>query len=50
MEAILFIKNSSLNGNQPKYMEWYGAFRLVVTLIWQYIEFLRLLSELRSRR
>ena len=31
----------------PKYMEWYGAFGLLVTLIWLYIEFLRLLSKLR---
>lgn len=35
--------------NVPKYMEWYGAFALMVTLIWLYIEFLRLLSKLRSR-
>ena len=33
----------------PKYMEWYGAFGLIVTLIWLYIEFLRLLAKLRSR-
>ena len=33
----------------PKYMEWYGAFALMVTLIWLYIEILRLLSKLRSR-
>ena len=33
----------------PKYMEWYGAFGLVVTLIWLYIEFLRLLAKLQSR-
>ncbi len=33
----------------PKYMEWYGAFALMVTLIWLYVEFLRLLSKLRSR-
>lgn len=33
----------------PKYMEWYGAFALMVTLIWLYIEFLRLLSKVRSR-
>ncbi|WP_109831550.1 Bax inhibitor-1/YccA family protein [Reichenbachiella versicolor] len=31
----------------PKYMEWYGAFGLMVTLIWLYIEILRLLSKLR---
>ena len=34
----------------PKYMEWYAAFGLVVTLIWLYIEILRLLAKLRSRR
>ena len=32
----------------PKYMEWYGAFGLMVTLIWLYIEILRLLSKLRD--
>jgi len=33
----------------PKYMEWYGAFGLMVTLIWLYLEILRLLMKLRSR-
>jgi len=33
----------------PKFMEWYGAFALMVTLIWLYIEMLRLLSKVRSR-
>jgi uncharacterized YccA/Bax inhibitor family protein len=33
----------------PRYMEWYGAFGLMVTLIWLYIEILRLLIKLRSR-
>jgi len=33
----------------PKYMEWYGAFGLLVTLVWLYLELLRLLSKLRSR-
>ena len=33
----------------PKYMEWYGAFSLMVTLIWLYLEILRLLAKLRSR-
>jgi len=33
----------------PKYMEWYGAFALMVTLIWLYIEILRLLAKFRSR-
>lgn len=34
----------------PKYMEWYGAFGIMVTLIWLYLEMLRLLSKLNSRR
>lgn len=33
----------------PKYMEWYGAFGLVVTLVWLYLEILRLLAKLQSR-
>jgi uncharacterized YccA/Bax inhibitor family protein len=33
----------------PKYMEWYGAFGLMVTLVWLYIEILQLLSKLRGR-
>lgn len=33
----------------PKYMEWYGAFGLMVTLVWLYLEFLRLLSKLQQR-
>ena len=33
----------------PKYMEWYGAFGLLVTLIWLYLEILRLLAKLQSR-
>lgn len=33
----------------PKYMEWYGAFGLMVTLVWLYMEILRLLSKLRER-
>ena len=32
----------------PKYMEWYGAFGLMVTLVWLYLEILRLLSKLRD--
>ena len=35
--------------NAPKYMEWFGAFSLMVTLIWLYLEILRLLMKLRSR-
>lgn len=33
----------------PKYMEWYGAFGLMVTLVWLYVEFLRLLSKIQQR-
>jgi uncharacterized YccA/Bax inhibitor family protein len=36
--------------NLPKYMEWYGAFGLIVTLVWLYIEILRLLTKLQDRR
>ena len=43
-----FIENSAKSG-YPKFVEWYGAFGLMVTLIWLYIEILRLLSKLRSR-
>jgi uncharacterized YccA/Bax inhibitor family protein len=35
--------------NAPKYMEWYGAFGLMVTLVWLYLEILRLLSKVRRR-
>jgi uncharacterized YccA/Bax inhibitor family protein len=43
-----FIERGSAEG-APKHMEWYGAFGLLVTLIWLYIEILHLLSKLRSR-
>jgi len=43
-----FIENGARAG-APKYMEWYGAFGLMVTLVWLYLEILRLLSKLRSR-
>jgi uncharacterized YccA/Bax inhibitor family protein len=43
-----FIEKNSQYG-APKYMEWYGAFGLLVTLVWLYIEILRLLSKLYSR-
>ena len=33
----------------PKYMEWYGAFGLIVTLVWLYLELLRLLQKMNSR-
>lgn len=44
-----FIEQGARN-NVPKYMEWYGAFALMVTLIWLYIEILRLLSKINSRK
>ena len=44
-----FIEEGSEKG-APKYMEWYGAFGLMVTLIWLYLEILRLLAKLSSRR
>jgi uncharacterized YccA/Bax inhibitor family protein len=40
---------SGVRESAPKYMEWYGAFGLLVTLVWLYLEILRLLSKLRSR-
>jgi uncharacterized YccA/Bax inhibitor family protein len=40
---------SGVKASAPKYMEWYSAFALMVTLIWLYFEILRLLSKLRSR-
>jgi len=43
-----FIENGEARG-APKYMEWYAAFGLLVTLIWLYIELLRLLSKLKDR-
>ncbi|KRO34831.1 MAG: hypothetical protein ABR63_02395 [SAR86 cluster bacterium BACL1 MAG-120920-bin57] len=43
-----FIEEGAEQG-LPKYMEWYGAFSLMVTLIWLYLEILRLLSKIRSR-
>ncbi|MFD0590364.1 Bax inhibitor-1/YccA family protein [Paenibacillus sp. GCM10027627] len=43
-----FIESGAEHG-APKYMEWYGAFGLMVTLVWLYIEMLRLLSKLASR-
>lgn len=42
-----FIENGAREG-APKYMEWYGAFGLVVTLVWLYLEILRLLAKSRD--
>jgi len=44
-----FIEQGAERG-APKYMEWYAAFGLMVTLVWLYIEILRLLAKLRERR
>jgi len=44
-----FIEEGAEKG-APKYMEWYSAFGLLVTLIWLYLELLRLLAKLNSRR
>lgn len=43
-----FIENGCAAG-APRYMEWYAAFGLLVTLVWLYLEILRLLAKLRSR-
>ena len=43
-----FIEEGAERG-APQYMEWYGAFGLLVTLVWLYLEILRLLVKLRSR-
>ncbi len=44
-----FIERGAAVG-APKYMEWYGAFGLLVTLVWLYLEILRLLAKLQDRR
>ena len=44
-----FIEEGAEKG-APKYMEWYATFGLLVTLIWLYLEILRLLAKLQSRR
>ncbi len=41
---------SGVERGAPKYMEWYAAFGLLVTLIWLYVEIVRLLAKLQSRR
>ncbi|MBF0331467.1 MAG: Bax inhibitor-1/YccA family protein [Candidatus Omnitrophica bacterium] len=43
-----FIEQGAQNG-APKYMEWFGSFALMVTLVWLYMEILSLLSKLRER-
>lgn len=44
-----FIEQGAQRG-APRHMEWYAAFGLMVTLIWLYIEILRLLAKVNSRR
>lgn len=44
-----FIEQGAERG-APKYMEWYGAFGLLVTLVWLYLEILRLLAKMQERR
>jgi len=39
----------AVDSGAPKYMEWYGAFGLLVTLVWLYLEILRLLTKLNGR-
>lgn len=38
------------SGNVPDYFEWYGAFSLMVTIVWLYLEMLKLLAKISSRR
>ena len=40
---------TGVHARAPKYMEWYGAFGIMVTLVWMYMEILRLLSKVRQR-
>jgi uncharacterized YccA/Bax inhibitor family protein len=40
---------TGVHARAPKYMEWYGAFGIMVTLVWMYMEILRLLSKMRQR-
>lgn len=44
-----FIEQGAAQG-APKHMEWYAAFGLMVTLVWLYLEILRLLGKLQDRR
>lgn len=43
------IVNNGVKNRAPKYMEWYGGFTILVTLVWLYISLLRLLAQLQSR-
>jgi uncharacterized YccA/Bax inhibitor family protein len=37
------------NQGAPKYMEWYGGFALILTLVWLYLEILRLLGKMNRK-
>ena len=45
-----FIHQAALSRRAPKYMEWYGSFSLMLTLVWLYLEMLRLLSKMQNRK
>jgi uncharacterized YccA/Bax inhibitor family protein len=40
---------TGVHAGAPKYMEWYGAFGIMVTLVWMYVEILRVLAKMRRR-
>jgi uncharacterized YccA/Bax inhibitor family protein len=40
---------TGVQAGAAKYMEWYGAFGIMVTLVWMYVEILRLLAKMRRR-
>jgi uncharacterized YccA/Bax inhibitor family protein len=44
------VVEQGVRAGAPKYMEWYGAFGILVTLVWLYLEILRLLAKLNDRR
>lgn len=48
MLDFAFIATTAQSGKAPKVFEWYGAFSLLVTLVWLYLEVLRLLGKSRS--
>ncbi len=41
--------SNGVQNKAPKYMEWYGGFALLVTVVWLYLEVLRLLAKIQSR-
>lgn len=49
IQDFYFIEESS-NMMYPKYYEWFGAFGIVITFVWLYLELLRLFAQLNSRR